>query len=179
MPPIAAAVSMSPEAASASLATLVPTATAVEPTEFVPPSAVCPSPSEPVGVPNVLVSIGGGPAIVATPGSSLLTTCTTTASSDSAPKDPTAGLVAQPGDRMILMLPSGWRFLRWEGSDHPAVGEGTNVWPGADTPERPMQIEVPAPIRPGGSIAGYHLDIVRGDDRVVGWLDILVRVDVR
>ena len=79
---------------------------------------------------------------------------------------------------MTLALPTGWRFLRWEGFDRPAEGEGANVWPAVDTPERPSRIEVPVPIRPGESVAGFHLHIVRGDGRVVGWIDILVRVSV-
>jgi hypothetical protein len=129
-----------------------------------------------VAVPDVLVSVGDGPGIVATRGSSVLATCTTTAATDSVEPEPTAGLAAQPGDKLTLSLQSGWQVLHWSGSDHPAAGEGANVWPDRNTPERPTQIRVPVPIRPGESIASYHLDVIRADDRVVGSLEVAVRV---
>jgi hypothetical protein len=129
-----------------------------------------------VVVPNVRVSVGGGPAILATRGSSMLVTCTSTAAADAIPIDPTKGLTAKPGDTLSLTLSSGWQIVHWVGSDRPAVGDGGNIWPGTQTPERPDRIRVPVPNRPGDSIAYYHLDVVRDDGRVVGWVEVFVRV---
>ena len=142
------------------------------PTEFVPPTPACPAPDGPIDVPAVSVSIGGGPAIVATRGSASLATCSTVATFDAALPDPETGLMAHDGDRLTLALPPGWQFLRWEGFDRPAVGDGGNVWPPIDTPQRPTSIEVPVPFRPGASIAGYTLTIMSDDGRVVGTLEI-------
>lgn len=66
-----------------------------------------------------------------------------------------------------------------KGSDRNASGEGANVWPAVDTPERPARIEVPVPLRTGDSIAAYTMWPVSADSRIVGQLDILVRVSVR
>ena len=140
------------------------------------PTPTCPSPPDAVRVPDLTVSIANGPTIVATRRSSTFTTCTTTAASDAAPKDPTDGLAAHAGDRMTLNLPAGWGFLHREGYDRPAAGQGGNIWPAVDSPERPMHIDVPVPARPGDSIAECGLWIVSLDGRVVGQLDILVRV---
>ena len=149
-----------------------PTGTPAEPTEFTPPTPTCPSPDGPVDVPDVTVSIGGGPAVVATRGSSTFVTCSTVATIDAALPDPETGLAAHEGDRLTLTLPPGWRFLRWEGFDHPAIGDGGNVWPPIDTPQRPTTIDVPVPFRPGASIAGYTLTIITDDGHVVGTLEI-------
>ena len=155
-----------------------PSATPPEPTEFVLPTPVCPAPVEAVEVPAVTVSVGHGPGIVATNGSSTITTCSTTGSNDAVPTDPRHGLKVNPGDVLHLALPPGWHFLRWEGYDHPIVGEGANVWPPTDTPGNPDAIDVPVPIRSGDSIAGYTLWLATADERAVGALDILVRVSV-
>jgi hypothetical protein len=149
-----------------------------EPTEFAPPSPACPAPPLAVDVPEVTASIGDGPTIVAARGSSSMFTCSTVASDDAVPTDPSVGLAAHPGDLMTLALPSGWRFLRWEGSDHPAVGEGANVWLPIDTRDRPERIDVPVPGRPGDSIVAYSLWLIGPEDRVVGNIEILVRVRV-
>jgi hypothetical protein len=165
----------------------VPTPTAVapsadalssEPTPFAPPAAECPSPTSAVPLPVVTVSVGGGPAIAATQGSTTTVTCTTTGSADAVPSDPAEGVSAGPGDLLTLAVPSGWRFLHWQGSDRPVVGEGANVWPPTDTPERPRQIEVPVPVRSGDSIAAYDLWIISDDGRVIGQMAVLVRVSV-
>jgi hypothetical protein len=149
-----------------------PSGTPAEPTEFVPPTPACPAPDGPVDVPAVSVSIGSGTALVATRGSASLATCSTVATFDAALPDPETGLMAHEGDRLTLALPPGWQFLRWEGFDHPAVGDGGNVWSPIDTPQRPTTIEVPVPFRPGASIAGYTLTITSDDGRVVGRLEI-------
>jgi hypothetical protein len=149
------------------------------PTEFAPPSPACPAPSQAAKAPRVTASIGGGPGIVATYGGSTMTTCSTVGSDDVVPIKPTKGLVAHPGDLMTLTLPSGWQFLHWEGSDHPVVGAGSNTWPPIDLPGRPAHIDVPVPRRSGDSIAGYSFWIVSVDGRIVGRLDVLVRVSVR
>ena len=165
-------------AVSAPGPTSPPAPAATETSEWAPPTPVCPAPPNAVQVPTVTVSVGG-PAILATNGSSGFQTCSTSASSDAAPEDPTAGMVAQPGDLMTLTVSSGWRILRWEGYDHSAKGEGANVWPPVVTPEGPAQIQVPVPLRSGDSIAGYTLSLVSADGRAVGGLDILVRVTVQ
>lgn len=149
-----------------------------EPTEFTPPTPLCPAPPNAVQTPTVTVSVADS-AILATNGSSGFLTCSTSATSDAAPTDPRAGVAAHPGDLLTLTLSAGWRILRWDGYDHTADGEGANVWPAVDTPERPDRIEVPVPLRSGDSIAGYHLWLVSVDGRAVGGLDILVRVSVR
>jgi hypothetical protein len=155
-----------------------PTPTAAEPAEFVPPAPACPAPPDPDTVPQVLISIGDGPGIPVTPASSTLMTCTTTSVTDAISSEPTEGLLAHPGDRMIMSLPAGWHFLRWEGSDRPVVGEGANVLQPTDTPDRPSQIEVPVPIRTGDSIVGLSTWVVGADGRIVGELGFQVAVTV-
>ena len=119
-------------------------AIAAEPTEFMLPTPACPSPTEPVAVPSVTVSVGDAPGIVATKGSSTIATCSTTGVVDAIPTDPVDGLQAKPGDLLRLALPSGWRLLRWQGYDRPVAGEGANVWPPVDTPERPDRDRPPS-----------------------------------
>jgi hypothetical protein len=155
-----------------------PTASPAEGAEFVPPAPGCPSPAGPVEPPDVLVSVGGGPGIVATRGSTTLATCTTSSASDVVSSEHPAGIAASPGDMLSLTLPAGWRFLHWEGFDRPADGEGGNVWPGVDTPDRPGRIEVPVPARNGDSIAGYTLWVIRDDGRVVGRVEIVIQVTI-
>jgi hypothetical protein len=147
-----------------------------EPTEFVPPSPVCPSPPRAPSIPRVIASIGSRPGVVATAGSSILTTCTTTATTDVASIDPKEILVARAGEKLRLSLPIGWGFLRSEGFDTPASGGVTNVWLPIDTPDRPQQIDLQLPTRGGDSIVGYDLWIVSVDGRVVGQLAVEVRV---
>ena len=140
--------------------------------EFVPPSPGCPSPAGQVAAPAVSVSVGDGPPIVALLGAATLMTCTTTSASDTVGDGQPNGLEAHPGDRLRLSLPVGWQFLHWEGFDGPSVGEGGNVWPGVDTPERPVQIDLPTPNRTGESLAWYTLWVISADGRVVGQLEI-------
>jgi hypothetical protein len=105
-----------------------------------------------------------------------LVTCTSTAAADAIPIDPAKAIVAKPGDKLSLTLSPGWQIVHWAGGDRPAVGDGGNVWPGTETPGRPTQVRVPVPNRPGDSIAFFHLDVVRDDGRVVGWVEVFVRV---
>lgn len=155
-----------------------PTATPGEAAEFEPPAPGCPSPVDEVTVPEVTVSVGDGPAIVAMAGPSTLVTCSTTSASDTISSDPPPGVSAHAGDVLRLSLPLGWHLLHWSGFDRPAVGDGGNVWTGADTPERPRQIDVPVPLRSGDSIAGYTLWVISADGRVVGQLEISVMVTI-
>jgi hypothetical protein len=155
-----------------------PTATPADAGQFEPPAPGCPSPVDPLTVPEVTVSVGAGPAIVATAGPSTLVTCTMTSASDTISSEPPNGLSAHAGDVLRLSLPAGWQLLHWEGSDRPAVGEGANVWPGADTPQRPRQIDVPVPVRDGESIVGYTLWVISADGRVVGQLEITIGVTI-
>ena len=170
--------STSPDATTAASDSPPLDATPADPTEYAPPAPTCPSPPEAVIVPDVIASIGASHQILATHGSSTFSTCTTTAATDAIQGNPARGLVAHPGDRLTLSLPSGWQFLHWTGADRPVVGDATNIWTGTDIADRPSHIDVPVPGRPGDSIASYHLDIVRVDGRVVGWLEIYVRVSV-
>jgi len=155
-----------------------PTATPAEAGEFVPPAPGCPPPAGPVTAPDVLVSVGDGPGIVATRGPSTLVTCTMSSASDVISSEPPAGVAASSGDMLSLALQREWRFLHWEGFDRPAAGEGGNVWPGVDTPDRPARIEVPVPARNGDSIAGYTLWVIRDDGRVVGQIEIVIQVTI-
>ena len=155
-----------------------PTATPGEAGEFEPPTPECPSPAGEVTAPDVLVSVGDGPGILATRGPSTLVTCTISSASDTVSSEPPAGIAATPGDKLILSLPAGWRFLHWEGFDRPAAGDGGNVWTGTDTPERPASIEVPVPARNGDSIAGYTLWVISNDGRVVGQIEITIQVTI-
>jgi hypothetical protein len=129
-------------------------------------------------MPEVTVSVGAGPAIVATAGPSTLVTCSTTSAFETVSSEPPPGLSAQAGDVLRLSLPLGWQLLHWQGFDHPAVGDGGNIWNGADTPERPRQIDVPVPVRSGDSIAGYTLWVISVDGRVVGQLEITFTVTI-
>ncbi|HET7472431.1 MAG TPA: hypothetical protein VFJ71_04840, partial [Candidatus Limnocylindrales bacterium] len=103
--------------------------TPAEDTDVELPVPVCPAPASAVVVPAVTASIGGGPSVIATPGSSQFSTCSTTASSDAVPSEPRVGLTARPGDRVVVRVPADWLILRWEGSDHPLAGDAANVWP--------------------------------------------------
>jgi hypothetical protein len=98
--------------------------------------------------------------------------------SDVVSSEPPAGIAAAPGDLLSLSLPAGWRFLHWEGFDRPAAGDGSNVWPGVDTTDRPGRIEVPVPARNGDSIAGYTLWVISDDGRVVGQVEIVIQVKI-
>jgi hypothetical protein len=155
-----------------------PTATPAEGAEFVPPAPGCPSPAGPVEPPDVLASVGDRPGILATRGSTTLATCTTSSASDVVSSEPPAGITAAPDDLLSLSLPAEWRFLHWEGFDRPADGEGGNVWPGVETPDRPARIDVPVPARNGESIAGYTLWVIRDDGRVVGQIEIVIQVTI-
>ena len=156
-----------------------PSTPAAKPTEFVPPSPVCPAPSDEVEPPDVVARIGEGAPLTATRGSSTFTTCSTVATSDvPQPIAPPNGLAAHPGDMIALALPAGWRFLRWEGVDDTRLDGGT-IFPPTDTLERPQQIEIPAGIRPGDYLGFYSLWIISADERVVGQLEIFIPVIVR
>jgi hypothetical protein len=126
-----------------------PTSTPGPPANFEPPSAECPAPPDPVVQPDVVVSVGGGEGIVATRGPSLFMTCSIASSSDTVSSDPPTGVSAHPGDVLTLSLPPGWVIVYWEGADRPVVGEGANIWPGRETPDRPGRIDVPVPLRTG------------------------------
>ena len=130
-------------------------------------------------MPEVMASVGRAPAIVATAGPSTLVTCSTTSAFETVSSDPPLGLMAQAGDTLRLTLPAGWQLLHWSGFDRPMLGEGSNVWTGADTPDRPRQIEVPVPDRSGDSVAGFTLWVISADARVVGQLEISVVVTIR
>jgi hypothetical protein len=85
-------------------------------------------------------------------------------------------IVAKRGDSLSVAVSSGWQIIHWVESDRAATGDGGTVRPGTETSGRPTQILVPVPDRPGDSIVFYHLDVVRDDGRVVGWVEVFVRV---
>ena len=80
---------------------------------------------------------------------------------------------------MSLTLSSAWRLVRWSGFDRAADVESINVWPLAETPERPRSLAVFAIGRTGESIVGFELVAVRADGAAVAQLTVSVRVDVR
>ena len=155
-----------------------PAEPSIEPTPFAPPAAACPPPATAVRLPDVTVSVGGAPGIVATRGSSTTITCTTTGTEDVVPSKPTQGVSMRRGDRLVLTLPAGWAFLHVEGGDGPVTGDGGNVNAPIDTPDRPSRVEYPGPVRLGDSIAGLNVWMIRADGRAVGQLEILVRVHI-
>ena len=143
---------------------------------FVPPSPVCPSPAEAVALPDVTVSAGDAPGVVATRWSSTATTCTTTGTMESSTSTP-AEVIAAQGGQLSLVLPTGWAFLRVEPVDRATTSEATTD-PPLDTPNRPVRVDVPAPTKAGDSIVGFGLWVISDDGRVVGQLDVGVRVHV-
>jgi hypothetical protein len=145
---------------------------------FVLPAAACPAPAVMPDVPRVRVATRDGAAIIATPGSSTLSTCSTTLASDTVGDDPVVGLGAHRGDRFVVSVPAGWVILAYEGFDRPTVGEGANVTPTLATSTRPSQVEMPIPTRPGRSIVGIHLSIASADGRVVGEISASFQVEV-
>ena len=151
--------------------------TSGEPEPFEPPPPVCPGPAVGAQLPDILASLRGA-SVITTQGSATVMTCDTTGTFDAVPPDPTDPLSAAPGDVMTLALPSGWRFLRWEGSNHPVVGDAADIYLPVDTPDRPNRIEVPVPARAGRSIANLDVWIVSDDERVVAQLAVAVLVDV-
>lgn len=173
-PSIAPSSSHNEPPSSALDATLAP-----EPTEFAAPTPNCPAPQAAVSAPDVLVTVGDGPGVVATRGPSTITTCSTTAVADGVPGDPVGEVLANSGDQMTLTLPAGWGILHWEGSDRSAVGEGANVWLPVDVEGAPSHIDVPVPLRTGASVANYSLWVVGFDGRVVGQLAISVAISVK
>ena len=130
-------------------------------------------------MPEVMATVGRAPAIVATAGPSTLVTCSTTSAFETVSSDPPLGLMAQAGDTLRVTLPAGWHMLHWSGFDRTTLGEGDNARTGADTPDRPRQIEVPVPNRSGDSIVGLTLFVISADGRVVGQLEISVVVTIR
>jgi hypothetical protein len=144
---------------------------------FVLPAAACPAPAVMPDVPPVRVATGHGAPIIATPGSSTLSTCSTTLASDSVGEDP-IGLSAHPGDRFAVSVPAGWVILAYDGFDRPKAGEGSNVTPTLATSSRTSQVEMPIPTRPGRSIVGIHLSIASADGRVVGEISASFQVEV-
>jgi hypothetical protein len=112
-----------------------------------------------------------------TMGSSSVITCSSVRSDDLVSSDPTVPIVVGIGGTVRLSLPVGWRFLHWEGWDRPAVGDDANVLLGADTPDRPSSIDVPARSRSGDSILGVAAWVISADERTIASISgtVLVR----
>jgi hypothetical protein len=145
-------------------------------TEYVPPAPTCPSPPGAVIVPDIRVSVGDGPAVIASRGSSTFSTCTTTASTDVAGDPRPPWLTATHRDRLRLEVQTGWRILRIEGYDSPIAGDGANITPAIDLADRPGQVEVAVPARDGDTRAGWTLWLIRVDGKAVGQLTVTVRL---
>jgi hypothetical protein len=127
-------------------------------------------------VPDVRVSIGDGPAVIATRGATTFSTCTTTSATDVVGEAPSPWLTATHEDRIRLQVQAGWRIVRVEGYDSPAVGDGGNVDQPIDLPSGPDRVDVVVPFRDGDARAGWTLWLIRVDGRVVGQLDVAVRI---
>lgn len=155
------------------------TADAVDPgdgVEYEPPAPTCPSPPGAVIVPDIRVSVGDGPAVIAGRGSSTFSTCTTTASTDVAGDPRLPWLTATHRDRLRLEVQTGWRILRIEGYDSPIAGDGANITPAIDLADRPAQVEVAVPARDGDVRAAWTLWLIRVDGKAVGQLSVTVRL---
>jgi hypothetical protein len=144
--------------------------------EFQLPAPTCPSPPGAVIVPDVRVSIGDGPGIIATRGATTFSTCTTTSAVDVAGDAPLPWLTATHEDRVRLQVQSGWRIIRIQGYDHPAVGDGRNVDSAILLPDGPDRVDMAVPHRNGDAMAGWTLWLVRVDGRAVGQLDVAIRI---
>lgn len=148
--------------------------------EFAPPEPSCPAPTRAPKAPIVTVSVVGGSSIAATPFGSSLATCSTIGVDDGIPADPTKAFAVRPDDVLRLSLPAPWRFLRWSGSiSEVGADEGSVIWTPLETADRPTSVAVVAVGPPGESIATFHLDVMTLDGRVVGDVDVRVRLDVR
>jgi len=150
-----------------------------QPTPFANPTPKCPSPEQAPEPPVVSASVGDGPRIAATAGSHSTITCSTVGTSDAVPPQPDEPLLAQQGETLRFTVPTGWRYVHWEGSDAPVIGEGTNFWSPTDVPDRPRTLELPVPHRAGDSIVSLSVVLVGHDERVVLGLalQVLVRVE--
>ena len=144
--------------------------------EYEPPAPTCPSPPRAVIVPDVRVSVGGGPAVIAGRGSSTFWTCTTTAATDVAGDPRLPWLTATHRDRLRLQVQTGWRILRIEGYDSPINGDGGNITPAIDLADRPDHVEVAVPARDGDARAAWTVWLIRVDGKAVGQLSLTVRL---
>ena len=150
---------------------------ASEVAEFELPPPTCPSPAGAVVVPDVRVSIGDGPAVIAARGAATFSTCTLTSQTDVAGGTPAGPwLTATHADRIHLQVQRGWVIVRVLGYDHPATGDGGNVDSAIDVTPGSDQVDVPVPFRAGPATAGWTFWLIRVDGRVVGQLDVGVRL---
>ena len=133
---------------------------------FAPPEPVCPAPAVAVAAPRLLASVGGQDYLM-NEGTSIVSTCSTSATSDAIPVDPTDALHVVTGDLVHVALPTGWHFLYWEGWDRAPGLEGANLTPGGRTPDQPTSIDVAIPSRTGASIIGINAWVLSSDGRVV------------
>lgn len=155
------------------------TETTDEPSEPELPSPSCPSPPYDGKEPVVTASVSSGDSVRATTEGSTVVSCSTVGVSDGVPTVPTSKLTARLNDQLTLTLPSAWRLVRWSGYERAADAESVNVWPLAETPERPRSVAVFAIGRTGESVVGFELVAIRTDGAAVARLTVSVRVDVR
>jgi hypothetical protein len=142
------------------------------------PQPVCPPPVSEVSPPPVSVAVEQAAPIIATPGSTIIATCTTTSVTDSVGEDPPAAVTANAGDRLTVSVPVGWSILAYEGFDRPAVGEGANVIPQVILPTPTQEVDVPGPNRPGVSVVGVNLAVVSDGGQVVGSVEARFQVAI-
>ena len=148
-----------------------------EPSDYTPPTPICPAPATAPTVPDVTVSIGTAPGGVATHWGAGITTCSTTGTEDAVPSKPTLILSAGPGDRFLLTLPSGWAFLRAAATDQATTSDATSRAPIEPT-DRPVRVELPVTADAGESIVGFDLWIISDDGRVVAGMSVGIRVRI-
>jgi hypothetical protein len=161
------------------IASVEPTDASLDPgvnAEYEPPAPTCPSPPGAVIVPDVRVSVGDGPAVIAGRGASTFWTCTTTAATDVAGDPPLPWLTATHRDRLVLQVQTGWRILRIEGYDSSIGGQGGDITPPIDLADRPDRVEVAVPARDGDARAAWTLWLIRADGKAVGQLSVTVRL---
>jgi hypothetical protein len=145
--------------------------------QFELPSPLCPSPPGPVVFPDVRVSIGDGPGVIAVRGATTFTTCTMTSTTDISGEGLLGPwLTATHQDRIRLQVQTGWMIVRVQGYDHPAVGDGGNIDQAIDVPPGSDRVDVRVPFRDGDAEADWTLWLVRVDGRVVGQVDVGVRL---
>lgn len=145
---------------------------------FAPPTPVCSPPATEVTMPEVNVAVRGA-GVVATRGSSTVTTCSTTGTDDTIPARSYQPLAVSSGDQLELTVPPGWAFLHVEGTDRPIDGQPRTDRAPIDRPDRPILVEVPAPVQVGDSVVGLTIWLVGEGGGVVGSIDVTFLVRVR
>jgi hypothetical protein len=142
------------------------------------PNPVCPAPAVAASAPRVQVTNGAGESIVATEGSSTMSTCSTSSVTDTVGTDPEVGLIVRRDDVLTLEVAPGWSILAYEAYDRAASEESANVTPVVVLPSPAATIRLPVPPRKGRSIVGVTLSVVSASGQVVGQVGARFQVQV-